>query len=128
MEPHRTVSVIVETPEHVGRPPRSWHRFGDRYPSVVAAYDALSDVCREAGPLDAATVALVKLAVSIGRGSQRTVHAHAKKALRRGADPDALRQVALISLPTIGLPAALDALRWIDESIDETVDDQRRTR
>jgi alkylhydroperoxidase/carboxymuconolactone decarboxylase family protein YurZ len=66
--------------------------------------------------------------VSIGRGSQRTVHAHAKKVLRRGADPDALRQVALISLPTIGLPAALDALRWIDESIDETDDDRRRTR
>jgi 4-carboxymuconolactone decarboxylase len=120
MESLRTVSVIVETPEHAGRPPRSWRRFGDQYPAVVAAYDALSEVCREAGPLDAATVALVKLAVSVGRGGQRTVHAHAKKALRRGADPDALRQVALISLPTIGLPAALVALRWIDESIDET--------
>jgi AhpD family alkylhydroperoxidase len=127
MEQHPTVSV-TEAPERAGRLPRSWHRFGDRYPSVVAAYDTLSEVCREAGPLDAETVALVKLAVSIGRGSQRTVHAHAKKALRRGADPDALRQVALISLPTIGLPAALDALRWIDESIDETHDDQRRTR
>jgi AhpD family alkylhydroperoxidase len=123
MELHRTASVIAETPKRAGRPPRSWHRFGDRYPSVVAAYDTLSDVCREAGPLDAATVALVKLAVSIGRGSQRTVHAHAKKALYRGANPDALRQVALIALPTIGLPAALDALRWIDESIDETARD-----
>jgi AhpD family alkylhydroperoxidase len=124
MEQQQISSVIVEALEHESRPPRSWHRLGDRYPSVVAAYDALSEVCREAGPLDAETVALVKLAVSIGRGSQRTVHAHAKKALRRGADPDALRQVALISLPTIGLPAALDALRWIDESVDETIADR----
>ncbi|MBI3494347.1 MAG: hypothetical protein HY047_21580 [Acidobacteria bacterium] len=46
MEQHRTSSVIAETPERVGRPPRSWERLGDRYPSVVAAYDALSDVCR----------------------------------------------------------------------------------
>lgn len=128
MEQHRTASVITDSPDRAGRPPRSWRRFGDRYPSVVAAYDALSEVCREAGPLDAESVALVKLAVSIGRGSQRTVHAHAKKALGRGADPDALRQVALVSLPTIGLPAALDALRWIDESIDETDDDRRTTR
>lgn len=128
MEQHQISSVMVEAPEHEQRPPRSWHGFSDRYPSVVAAYDALSEVCREAGPLDAETVALVKLAVSIGRGSQRTVHAHAKKALRRGADPDALRQVALVSLPTIGLPAALDALCWIDESIDETGDERRRTR
>ena len=100
-------------------PPRSWQRLAGEYPEVVAAYDTLSDVCRHAGPLDEATVALVKLAVSIGAGAERTVHAHAKKALREGVDPESLRQVALVALPTIGLPAALDALRWVDESISE---------
>jgi len=107
--------------------PGSWRRLGERYPGVLGAYDMLSDVCREAGPLDAATVALVKLAVSVGRGSQRTVHAHAKKALRAGADPDALRQIALVALPTIGLPAALDALQWVDESIRESSAASRTT-
>jgi AhpD family alkylhydroperoxidase len=101
-------------------PARSWQRLSERYPEVVAAYDALSDVCRSTGPLDEPVVALVKLAVSVGRGAQRTVHAHAKKALRAGADPEALRQVVLAALPTIGLPAALDALRWVDESISES--------
>jgi len=100
--------------------PRSWQGLSDHYPEVVAAYDTLSDVCRHTGPLDESMVALVKLAVSVGRGAQRTVHAHAKKALRAGVDPDALRQIALVALPTIGLPAALDALRWVDESIAET--------
>jgi 4-carboxymuconolactone decarboxylase len=103
------------------RAPRSWRQLNDRYPDVTAAYDVLSGVCRGAGPLDESAVALVKLAVSVGRGASRTVHAHAKKALRAGADPDALRQVALIGLPTVGLPAALDALRWIDESIEESL-------
>ena len=99
--------------------PRSWRQFSKQYPSVVAAYDALSEACRSAGPLDEPAVALVKLAVSVGGRIERTVHAHAKKALHAGVDPDALRQVALIALPTIGLPATLDALRWIDESIRE---------
>lgn len=99
--------------------PRSWQRLSEDYPDVVAAYDVLSDVCRHTGPLDGPTAALVKLAVSVGRGAQRTVHSHAKKALRAGADPQALRHVAIAALPTIGLPAALDALRWIDESITE---------
>jgi AhpD family alkylhydroperoxidase len=99
--------------------PRSWTELERTYPDVVAAYDQLSDACRLAGPLDAATVALVKLAISVGAHSARTVHAHAKKALRDGADPDALRQIALAALPTIGLPSAMDALRWIDESIHE---------
>jgi len=117
----RPPTYVAEQVDALGTlPSRTWERLGEIFPAVVAAYDALSEVCREAGPLDPPAVALVKLAVSVGKGSQRTVHAHAKKALREGADPDALRQVALIALPTIGLPAALDALRWIDESIQET--------
>jgi len=101
------------------RTPRGWRELSERHPHVTAAYNALSDVCRRSGPLDEPVVALVKLAVSVGCGASRTVHSHAKKALRGGADPQALRQVALVALPTIGLPAALDALRWIQESIDE---------
>lgn len=119
MERHRS-PVANDMSRDADRPPRSWERLAEEFPAVVAAYDALSEVCRDAGPLDPATVALVKLAVSVGRGSQRTVHSHTKKALRAGADPGALRQIALVSLPTVGLPAALDALRWIDESIHET--------
>jgi alkylhydroperoxidase/carboxymuconolactone decarboxylase family protein YurZ len=86
---------------------------------VADGYAALADACRAVGPLDGRSVALVKLAVSVGRSTQRTVHAHAKKALREGISPGELRQVALTALPTIGLPAALDALSWIDQSIEE---------
>jgi alkylhydroperoxidase/carboxymuconolactone decarboxylase family protein YurZ len=60
--------------------------------------------------------------MTAGCGAQRTVHSHAKKALRAGVDPEALRQIALVALPTVGLPAALDALRWVDESICEEHD------
>jgi alkylhydroperoxidase/carboxymuconolactone decarboxylase family protein YurZ len=99
--------------------PKPWQRISDRYPAVVEAYDSLREACNAAGPLDASAIALVKLGVSIGAGANRTVHMHAKKALRAGATPEAVRHVALVALPTIGLPAALDALRWVDESIQE---------
>ena len=99
--------------------PRGWQRFEEQFPAAAAAYDQLSDVCRRAGPLDDRSVALVKLAISVGGGIERTVHGHARKALAAGAPPDAVRQVALISLPTIGLPRAMNALRWIEESIEE---------
>ena len=120
-------SVIVEIDPSAPAPPRSWQRLTEEYPDVVAAYDTLSQACRQAGSLDEATVALVKLGVSVGRGAERTVHAHAKKSLRAGADPEALRQIALVALPTIGLPAALDALRWVDESIRESSPARRAT-
>ena len=99
--------------------PRRWRQLEADQPELVAAYDRLSEACRRAGPLDEAAVAIVKLSISVGRGAHRTVHAHAKKALRAGADPMALRQVAFLALPTVGLPATLDALAWIDESIEE---------
>ena len=112
------------------RKPRSWKRFEARYPAAATAYDVLRDVCRVAGPLDEQTIGLVKLAISVGGNIDRTVHVHAKKALRAGVSPEALRQVGLIALPTIGLPRALDALRWIEESIEEATgallsDDER---
>ena len=100
-------------------PPRSWSLFEAECPEVAAAYDALSAACLSSGPLDPRTGALVKLAVSVGGHCERTVHAHAKKALRAGVDPAAVRQVAMVALPTIGLPAALDARRWIEESLRE---------
>ena len=117
-----SVNRIAEDDDE-GRPdrgaPPSWQRFTRRYPDVAAAYDALSEACRSAGPLSPQVVALLKLAVSVGAHSPRTVHAHAKKALRQGASPDELRHVALVALPTIGLPAMLDALGWIADSIGE---------
>ena len=86
-------------------------------PEVVAAYEAMTEAASKAGPLSAREVALVKLAASIGRGASRTAHAHTRKALEVGVDPGALRHVAIVALATVGLPAALDGLRWIEETI-----------
>jgi alkylhydroperoxidase/carboxymuconolactone decarboxylase family protein YurZ len=108
--------------------PKSWMRLEDRFPEAASAYVALSEACRGCGPLDKHTMALTKLAVSVGGNIERTVHIHAKKALRAGVAPDALRQVAIAALPTIGLPRAMEALRWIEESIDEAPGPTARRR
>jgi alkylhydroperoxidase/carboxymuconolactone decarboxylase family protein YurZ len=108
-----------ETASRGEKKPGSWRRFEERFPAVASAYDELRQVCDAAGPLDDRGTALVKLAISVGAASDRTVHIHAKKALRAGVQPDTLRHVAMIAMPTIGLPRTLDALKWIDESIEE---------
>lgn len=99
-----------------------WERLSARYPDVAAAYDALREASLR-GPLDGRLLACVKLAVSVGASAERTVHAHTRKALRQGVRPDELRHVALVALPTIGLPAALEALKQIDQSIAEATGD-----
>ena len=102
-----------------GRERGAYARLAALAPDVVAAYEALAASTRTAGALDDRTVALLKLAVSVGEGSWRGVHAHARKALEQGIAPNVLRQVPVVALPTVGLHGALDALRWIDEIVDE---------
>jgi alkylhydroperoxidase/carboxymuconolactone decarboxylase family protein YurZ len=94
-------------------------RLQQLFPGVSDAYEAMALAAKEAGPLDPRSVALLKVALSVGRGSSRGTHAHARKALEAGVTPAELRHLVAVALPTIGLAASLDALRWIEETIDE---------
>jgi alkylhydroperoxidase/carboxymuconolactone decarboxylase family protein YurZ len=105
-------------PSHAPRP-GAWQRLGELTPSLARAYDRLALEAARAGPLDARQSALLKVALSVGRGSWRGTHAHARKAMESGVPADALRHVACLALPVLGLAAALDALRWIEEIIEE---------
>ena len=50
-----------------------------QFPRVWDAYQNLGEACAEAGPLDAKTRRLIKLALAIGRGSEGAVHSHARR-------------------------------------------------
>lgn len=105
----------------MNRPTRggAFQRLQDLAPDVVRHYEELSRAAAAAGPLGTDDIALLKVAMSVARGSWRGVHAHARKALEVGVGPDALRQVAVLAVPAVGLQDALDALRWIDEILEE---------
>ena len=89
-----------------------------KFPDVWQSYEALGKACAEAGPLDARTRRLVKLAISIGGGSEGAVHAHVRQALDEGLSDAELRQVALLAGPTLGLPTAVRALAWIEDLLE----------
>ena len=102
------------------RPPKRFLKFTRDYPKVAKAYETLGDEVHAAGPLDEKTRALVKLGISVGARLEGAVHSHVRKALAFGKKPDELRHVALLSLPTIGLPSMMAALSWIDDVIKES--------
>ncbi len=85
------------------------------YPAVWDAFSRLGKACSESGPLDVRTRRLVKLALAVGAGSEGAVHSHMRRALREGVEPEALKQVAMLAIPTIGLPAGVAALTWIED-------------
>ena len=74
------------------------------YPELYRAYAALGEACAQAGPIEGQTLRLVKLALAIGAGSEGGVHSHCRQALEEGVATEALKQVALLAIPTLGFP------------------------
>lgn len=90
----------------------------DEYPEVWEAYAALGKACSESGPLDARTRRLVKLALAVGARSEGAVHSHVRRGLEEGESAEALKQVAMLAIPTLGLPSGVAALTWIEDITD----------
>ena len=89
-----------------------------KHPDVWAAYNALGDATEKAGPLDAKTIRLVKLALAIGAGREGQTHSHVRRALKLGLTPAELRQVALLAIPSLGWSAGVAALSWINDVLE----------
>jgi alkylhydroperoxidase/carboxymuconolactone decarboxylase family protein YurZ len=85
------------------------------YPEVWRAFAALGAACAASGPVDGQAVRLVKLALAMGAGSEGGVHSHCRRALEEGIAPEALKQVALLAIPTLGFPRAVAALTWVED-------------
>lgn len=100
--------------------PKRFTKFTEDYPEVAKAYEELGNAVHAAGPLDAKARALVKLGISTGARLEGAVHSHVRKALSAGVSPEEMRQVVLLSLPTIGLPSMMAALSWVDDVLEGT--------
>jgi alkylhydroperoxidase/carboxymuconolactone decarboxylase family protein YurZ len=100
-----------DLPAAAGQVARDW-------PAVWNAYAALGEACATAGPIEAGAMRLVKLALAMGAGSEGGVHSHCRRALEEGVSPEAIKQVALLAIPTLGFPRAVAALTWIEDVTD----------
>jgi alkylhydroperoxidase/carboxymuconolactone decarboxylase family protein YurZ len=88
------------------------------HPALYRAYAAMGEACAQAGPIEGETLRLVKLALAVGAGSEGGVHSHCRQALAAGVAPEALKQVALLAIPTLGFPRSVAALSWIEDVTD----------
>ena len=95
------------------RLPSAAGRVAEAHPDIWQAYAKLGEACASAGPLDQKTVRLAKLAIAIGVGSEGATHSHARRAFAEGISAEELEQIALLAIPTVGLPRAVAALTWI---------------
>lgn len=95
--------------------PTAAARLSKAQPEIWKAYTALGKACAEAGPLNAETIRLIRLALAIGAGSEGAVHSHARQALAEGTSQEVLRHTALLAITTLGFPQAMRAATWIED-------------
>jgi alkylhydroperoxidase/carboxymuconolactone decarboxylase family protein YurZ len=95
--------------------PTRFQQFGKKYPAVMKAYEALGAATAKAGPLDAKTRALVKLAIATGAWREGAVHSHTRRALAAGCSPDEIRHVVLLATTTLGFPSMMAARTWVED-------------
>ncbi len=99
--------------------PAPYLHFRERYPDLAQAFEVLGQKCQASGPLEGREVRLVKLGVAVATGSRGGIKSQARRALQEGFTPDQVRHAALLALPSIGFPAVVAALGWMDETIGE---------
>ena len=95
--------------------PKRFTDFVATYPAVGAAYGELGKAVSGAGPLDAKTQCLIKVGLSIASGHEGGTHSNTRKALEAGATPDEVRHAAMVGLTTIGFPAMMRGLAWVED-------------
>lgn len=100
------------------KPPKHYRSFVDEHPKIAEAYQALGKAVREAGPLSAREVMLVKLALAVGAQHEGATHAHVRKARAGGVEKEAIEHAVLLAVPTIGFPSTMAAYTWIQDALD----------
>jgi 4-carboxymuconolactone decarboxylase len=97
--------------------PGRYSEFRNEFPALSRAYDEISALTTEGGPLNEKMVQLVRLGMAIGSGQEGAVHSHARRALEAGATADEVRHVGLLALTTLGFPRMMTGLSWIDDVV-----------
>ncbi|RPH99032.1 MAG: carboxymuconolactone decarboxylase family protein [Zetaproteobacteria bacterium] len=109
---------MAKTSKTVGTLPGAFGKFARRFPEVFEGYEAMGKAAHAGGPLDAKSRELVKLGMTIGARLEGATHSHVRKALAAGATSDEIRHAAVLAISTLGLPATVMALTWVDDILD----------
>ncbi len=103
----------------MSKPPEFYLQAKKEQPDLFSSYEALSKAAREAGPLDEKTIALTKLALSIGSGLEGATHSGARKALAAGCSKDEIMHVVLLGVTTLGFPKMMRARAWVEDVLSK---------
>jgi alkylhydroperoxidase/carboxymuconolactone decarboxylase family protein YurZ len=99
--------------------PKNYVQFRSRYKKLAGALDNLGKAVREEGPLDEKSAQLIQLAAAASIRSEGAVHSHCRRALDAGASADEIRHAVVLLTSTLGFPAMMAALSWVEDILGD---------
>ncbi len=96
-------------------PVKQYLKQQQRHPQLFEILEQLGEKTKQAGPLDSRQAQLIQLAAAAAIRSEGAVHSHARRALEAGATEDELYHTLLLLISTIGLPAVMASVSWLDD-------------
>jgi AhpD family alkylhydroperoxidase len=101
------------------------HKIADHYekvkkyhPEYLEAVQKLGQTVKQSGPLDEKHAQLIQLAASIASKSEGATHSHTKRALEAGATKEEIRHAVLLLTNTIGFPAVMAGMSWVNDILN----------
>ena len=88
------------------------------HPEYLEAVENLGLTAKNAGPIDEKTAQLIQLAASIANKSEGATHSHTKRALKLGASKEEIRHCVLLLTNTLGFPAVMAGLSWVNDILE----------
>lgn len=101
--------------------PGTYKDFVKKFPSLGRAHENIAKAVEEAGPLDAKTLALVKIGICVGAGLESALRSHVRRAMQHGATVAEVEQVILLGMNTVGFPRTVAAWSWATEQFKRGV-------
>ena len=98
-----------------GGVPARYKEFTRTYPALGRAHESVAKAVDAAGPLDARTLALIKIGICTGAGLESALRSHVRRALQHGATPAEIDQAILLGMNTVGFPRTVAAWSWAQE-------------
>lgn len=98
--------------------PKPFENFTREFPEIGEAFEQLGEACHQNAAFDEKTRRLVKLALAVGAGLEGGTHSAVRQALAAEATNKEIKSVAILAITTLGFPAAMRALTWINDSLN----------
>lgn len=101
--------------------PGTYKEFVEKFPALGRAHESIAKAVEDAGPLDAKTLALIKIGICVGAGLESALRSHVRRAMQHGATAAEVEQAILLGMNTVGFPRTVAAWSWATKQLERGV-------